>query len=230
MKILIVEDEPPIAREIENMIREIAPKKIEKITLAFTLKEAMKRLLEADIDLCMLDLNLGGNDGYDLLKQSVSGSFHTIIVSAHTEQAIEAFNYGVLDFLPKPVNKERLSTALNKYMKISENRNNSLKYLVVRRHNSNHIISIDQIFYFEAQRYIVKIHLRDKKSEIIEKSLNRLMQILPSYYIRTHRSYIVNINDIEAYSHIGGGVYNLELKNKTILPLSPQMYKKLKSQ
>ncbi len=70
--------------------------------------------LSTPIDVLFLDLNLNGKDGFDLLKTSVSGAFHVIIISAHTEQALKAFEYGVLDFVGKPFNKERLARALDR--------------------------------------------------------------------------------------------------------------------
>ena len=54
----------------------------------------------------LLDLNLHARDGFEILKQIVSKSFHTIIISANIDRAIEAFEYGVLDFIPKLYNKE----------------------------------------------------------------------------------------------------------------------------
>ena len=57
----------------------------------------------------LLDLNLGDSDGMTLLESKVAGSFHTIIVSATTDQALRAFEHGVLDFVPKPFAEERLN-------------------------------------------------------------------------------------------------------------------------
>jgi DNA-binding LytR/AlgR family response regulator len=224
MNILIIEDEPPIAIDIKEMTCSILGKQINEICMVHTIDDAFEYLKKKTIDLCLLDLNLKGKNGYDILKESVSGSFHTIIISAYTDQAVEAFNYGVLDFIPKPVVKGRLETALNKYMGLIQSKDSFIKYLVVRKRNSNHLIAVDQICYFEAQRYIIRIHLKDGKTEIIEKPLNRLMQILPNNFLRVHRSYIVDINEIKLFKHCGGGTYELTLLNDEKIPLSPQAY------
>jgi DNA-binding LytR/AlgR family response regulator len=227
MKILIIEDEPPIAEDIKEICQSILSDKIDSIDIIYTFSEAEEFLKNHTIDLCLLDLNLKGKNGYDILRQTVSHPFHTIIISAYTDQAIEAFNYGVLDFVPKPVDTNRLKIAFNKYFDSAKSVGKGIKYLVVRKHNSNHIISVDEIRYFEAHGYIVRIFMKEGRTELIEKPLNRLIQLLPENFIRIHRSYIADIKEISSFKHKGGGVYDVELKKGEHLPLSPSAYKLL---
>lgn len=227
MNILIIEDEPPIAADIKEISCSLLGDKIDKIEIVHTIEDASEYLMKKSIDLCLLDLNLKGENGYEILKASVAGAFHTIIISAYTNQAVEAFNYGVLDFVPKPVEAERLRIAFDKYFGVVEKKNTGIKYLVVRKHNFNHLILIEEIKYFEANGYIVRIFIKGRKSELIEKPLNRLMQILPDNFMRVHRSYIVDIKEISKYRHKGGGAYEMELRNGELIPLSPSVYKLL---
>lgn len=227
MKIVIIEDEPLIAREIADYTSEILKDNLKLCKIFYTYEEASEYLATETIDLCLLDLNLNGVSGFEILKNTLVKSFHTIIISARTEQALEAFKYGVLDFIPKPLTRERLREGFDRFNSRVAVGKNEIQHLVVRKHNSNHMISISEILYFEAKDSLVKMHLRGGKHEFIEKSLNRLNQILPGKYIRTHRSYIVNINEIVQYRHKGGGVYELELKTNEKLPLSPTAYKTL---
>jgi DNA-binding LytR/AlgR family response regulator len=227
MNILIIEDEPPIAEDIREMSSSILASKLSRIDVVHTLKEAEQFLKDHTIDLCLLDLNLKGKNGYDLLTRAVAGAFHTIIISAHTEQAPEAFQYGVLDFVPKPVERDRLRRALNLYLDRQAIVEASLKYLVVRKQKANHLISVDEILYFEAEGYLVKLFLKSGKPEYIEKPLNRLAQILPKKFLQVHRSYIVALDQVSSYRHKGGGVYEMTLKDGTTIPLSPTMVKTL---
>ena len=91
MHILIVEDEARIARRLERMCCAILGDSAASVTLAGTLSEAMALIINNPVDLLLLDLNLSGDDGFELLRQAVAGSFHTIIISAYKEQAITAF-------------------------------------------------------------------------------------------------------------------------------------------
>jgi two-component system response regulator LytT len=227
MNVLIIEDEPPIAEDIKEMSCSILSSRLSRIDIVHTLNEAEEFLKHHTIDLCLLDLNLKGRDGYELLNRAVAGAFHTIIISAHTEQAHEAFQFGVLDFVPKPVERDRLRRAFDLYLSKQEGVDASLKYLVVRKQRTNHLISVDEILYFQAEGYLVRMFLKTGKPEYIEKPLNRLVQILPKKFVQVHRSCIVALEQIASYRHKGGGVYELTLKDGTTLPLSPSMVKTL---
>ncbi|WWW34360.1 response regulator [Stenotrophomonas rhizophila] len=72
-----------------------------------TSEAAGDRLQRAVYDGLLLDLNLGGEDGFELLRRAVAGRYHCVVVSAHRERALQAFEHGVLDFVPKPFSRER---------------------------------------------------------------------------------------------------------------------------
>ena len=78
------------------------------------LPEALCFIENNSLDLVLLDLNLNGDNGFDLLTTAVSESFHTIVISAYKDQAITAFEYGILDFVPKPFNRDRLEQAFDR--------------------------------------------------------------------------------------------------------------------
>ena len=219
MKILIVEDEPPIAEYTENCLWQILGSKIQDIHICLTLAEAFKFLKNHTIDLCFLDLNLSGEDGYDILKKTVSMSFHTIIISAHVERAAKAFEYGVIDFIPKPFNIKRLRQAFDRYfghIKIPFH----MKYLVIQKSGNHILLPVKDAVYFKADRYLVEIHMENGSSEYAEKPLNQLERILPDNFVRIHRSYIVNLHSVESFKHVGSGVYRVRLHQGTELRMS----------
>jgi len=228
MRILIVEDEYSIARDIEWNCRRILGKKIVSLKIIQTLETAADFLLKNPIDLLLLDLNLNGKEGYELLKIAVSGSFHTIIISAHTDQAIEAFQYGVLDFLPKPFDEARLREAFERYFGRLKRESGSTKYLTVRKYKKNVMLTIDEILYFKAANYYTEAILKTGEMELLDKSMDRLSQILPSRFFRIHRSYIVDINLIASFTPVIKGSSRLTLKNGEVLPLSKARYKALR--
>ena len=229
MRILILEDEPPIARYIESSCRKILGSKIQIIQVFYNLENAEEYILEHPIDLCLLDININGEDGYSLLQLAISKSFHTIVISAYTENAIEAFEHGVLDFISKPFDEDRLRMAFDRYFSRTEKRDLGMKYLSIRRQNEYSILPVDEILFFKAADIYVEAHLKNGKVEILDKTMDRLEQILPHNILRIHRSYLVDINEIESYKHIGGGTYQVQLKNGTPLPLSRQKYKELQT-
>ena len=219
MHILIVEDEPPIADYIENYTRSILGNKVTKIFMVHTLDDAFTILSNEVIDLCLLDLNLKGKNGFSIFKQTVSLSFHTIIISAYTDQAILAFEYGVIDFVPKPFNKDRLRLAFDRYFgRIMGPK--QTKYLVYRMRNKNLLLPVEDVSYFQAEDYIVNAKLKDGSVKVLEKPLKYLEQILPKNFLRIHRSYLINTLLLESYENTGNGVYQAKLVDGTCLPLS----------
>jgi two-component system response regulator LytT len=227
MKILIVEDELPISNYISDLLTNILDSKIETIYVKHTLKHAIEFIKQTDIDLCLLDLNLNGKSGFSLLKEVVSYSFHTIIISANKEQAAQAFEYGVLDFVTKPFDRERLEIALDRYLSRKENHEISTRYLSVRKSNQISVIDITNITHLKAAGVYVEAHLENGSSEFLDKSMERVLHILPPRFIRIHRSYIVDLTRISGYRHAGGGNYEVILKSEKTLPLSRQKYKEL---
>lgn len=228
MNIFIVEDEPIIAERIERLSKEILKEKITSITVRHRLTDSVRYLFANKIDLLILDLNLNGRDGFELLKLAVSGSFHTIIISAHTDKALEAFEYGVLDFIGKPFSGERLKKAFERIEK-PEKSSCPVKYVSVRKNEKLLLIDIDDIMYIKGARIYTEIVLKDGKTEIHDKSLNSLCQLLPTNFVRIHKSYIANLQYVKSISSLGGSKYSLQLLDGETLPVSRIKYKEIKS-
>lgn len=188
MRILIVEDERVAARGLERTVREILGNRVESLRIQETLTAAECFLEEHPIDLLLLDLNLRGDDGFSLLEAAAAGSFQTIVVSANTDRAIDAFSHGVLDFVPKPVDRGRLTRALGR---IEESGSGQAKVLSVRREERIRLIPLSSIRFFQAQDNYVELHLDDGSTERHRKTLESLARILPEGYVRIHRSYLV---------------------------------------
>jgi len=228
MQLLIVEDEYSIARDIEYQCRQILADQIATLKIVQTLEAAQDYLVKHHIDLLLLDLNLSGENGYDLLKFAVSGSFHTIVISAHTDRAMEAFAHGVLDFLPKPLEKSRLEKAFERYFGRIKNDSQGLKYLTGRKYGGYFVIAVADVLYFQAALGYTEAFLNTGKKELLEKSLDRLGQILPSRFFRSHRSFLVDIGQISSYTPVMNGASRLLLKNGETLPLSKRRHKELR--
>lgn len=219
MRVLIIEDEPPIADFIEKSLQAILGEALTEVRTAYSLDEAAAHLDRKNIDLCLLDLNLSGRDGYELLERAVSRPFQTIVISAHTEQAARAFEYGVLDFVPKPFSRERLQQALDRFSGRQKS-HAPARFLTFRKNNRNGLLPVGEIVLLKASRYLVEVWMSDGRRELIEKSLNQLEKILPDSFARIHRTYLVNLNQTESYKHLGGSRYAVRMKSGIELPLS----------
>ena len=229
MRILIVEDERPTAEDIKLLVEKILHNEITSIHIETTLESAMFYLKEKPVDVLLLDLNLNAKDGFQLLKQVVSQSFHTIIISANINRAIEAFEYGVLDFIPKPYNIERLKAAFKRLKSSHALDGHSIKYLSVKAGFEIRIIPIENIRYFKSANIYVELHLNDGHKVIHDKSIKQLVPLLPANYCRIHKSYLVDVGKIESIQTLGGGKYRVILKSGESLPVSRKKINLLKN-
>ena len=227
MRLIIVEDERPIAQYIERQCRTILQDDLLSVHIALTFEQAEDLMASQQFDLCLLDLNLSGVDGFELLQSAVARAFHTIIISANTDQAVRAFEFGVLDFIPKPFERERLAAALARYRERREQRDITARFLTPRKEGQNVVVPVAQIRYFKAAGVYVEAHLLNGKVEILDKTMDGLGEILPPRFVRIHRSYLVDLRQVAAYRHTGGGAYQVTLKNEEVLPLSRQKYREL---
>ncbi len=228
MHILIVEDERPTAEDIQLLVKQILGNEITSVHIETTLDNALAYLNEKQIDVLLLDLNLNAKDGFQILKRVVSQSFHTIVISANINRAIEAFEYGVLDFIPKPYTTERLTAAFQRLKSSHALDGHSMKYLSVKKGFEIRVIPIEEVRYFKSANIYVELHLKDEHMVLYDKSIKQLLLLLPSNYYRIHKSYIVNIETIETIQTLGGGKYRVVLKSGECLPVSRNKIKLLK--
>lgn len=227
MKILIIEDEARIAKRIQRMTRDYFDKDVE-ILLSDSVENGLSTIDQHSIDLLLLDLNLNGEDGFDVLQTVVAKSFQTIIISAYTDKAITAFNYGVLDFVPKPFDENRLAQAFARYTSSERKDNQEIQFLAVKKAKTIKLIPIKEIRFIKGAGIYTELHLSEGRVELHDKSLESLEKLLPSIFERIHKSYIICWNEAEKFIVEAGGKYHLLLKNGEILPVGRSKYKEIK--
>lgn len=230
MRILIVEDEPIIARRIERLCREILDTRLAHIKVIRHLQDARTYLFTAPIDVLFLDLNLNGQDGFSLLTTSVSGAFHVIIISAHIDQALRAFEYGVLDFIGKPFNKARLQKTFDRLDGLTSVAEYATRYLSVRKAGRIDLVAIEDLLYIQGAGAYSTLHLSDGSTRLHDKSLDKLHALLPPIFERIHKSYIVSMSNVARLLIHEGSRYQVQLHNSLTLPVGRTYYKHIKKQ
>lgn len=210
------------------MTRDILGNSLESLTHINTLQGALSFIENNSLDLILLDLNLNGEDGFDVLTTAVSQSFHTIVISAYKDQAITAFEYGVLDFVPKPFNRDRLEQAFNRAIS-KETPETQVKYLAVKRRQRIQLIPIEEVLFIKGAGPYTELFLTDGKKELHDKSLEKLEQLLSHSFERIHKSYLVKMSEIKEILVSSGSKYMAELKNGELIPVGRTKYKALKA-
>jgi len=228
MRILIIEDEARIARYVARLVRETLGFKLTTLHVCKTLEAGKDYLERHKIDLLLLDLNLHGEDGFEVLKKLVAQRFHTIVVSAYGDRAIEAFEYGVLDFVAKPFGKARIAKALHRYLDVSSRSEHPARYLAIRSGKRIRLFPLDDVIYCKGARSYSEVHFRDGTTELHDKPLVQLCKILPLVFERIHKSYVVNMTEVSEVLVSSGTKYELVLKNGEKLPVGRTRYGKVR--
>lgn len=228
MNILIVEDESRIAKRIGRMTRDIFGNALQSLKHINNLHEALNFIKNNPLDLVLLDLNLNGDNGFDMLTTAVSESFHTIIISANKDLAITAFEYGVLDFVPKPFNRDRLEQAFNRAITKEIIGTNIIKLLAIKKRGKIQLIPIKNVLFIKGAGTYTELFLTDGTKELHDKSLEKLEQLLSHSFERIHKSYLVKMSEIKGIIVKSGSKYMAELKNGELIPIGRTKYKDIK--
>ncbi|QGL74207.1 LytR/AlgR family response regulator transcription factor [Stenotrophomonas maltophilia] len=203
MRILIVEDEPLVRQRLVRLCSEQAGTRARFDAVA-DLESAGDRLQRSVYDGLLLDLNLGGDDGFELLRRAVAGRYQCVVVSAHRDRALQAFEHGVLDFVPKPFSRERLGQALERLLDSSGGRSGRARYLGIWRAQGTATVELSDVMWIGADGDYSQVRMRDGRSELHDKSLAALATLLPADFVRCHRSHLVNLRHVRTL-HAGSG-------------------------
>lgn len=238
MKKVIIIDDEPLARMI--LIEYLAKyTDIEIVAECADGFEGVKKITDLKPDLIFLDIQMPKINGFEMIEL-LDCIPSIIFTTAFDEFALKAFDNNAIDYLLKPFGEERFDKAIKKWQ-LNSNQNTIEKLInnlptspiannriIVKTKGKIKIIPIDEVFFIEANNDFVKIfttegiHLKSKTMQYFEESLNT------SVFVRVHRSYLVNIEQITRLELYEKDNYLAILKNNTQIPVSKSGYQKLK--
>lgn len=204
----IIVDDEPVAREI----LESHLSKIDTIEIVCSCKsaiEAFNAINSNTIDLIFLDINMPEISGLSFAK-SINKDIKIIFTTAYREYAVDGFDLQAVDYLLKPISFDRLLQAINKYRNENLVIKNTIPesiideandYFFVRSDRKMIKINFSEIKYIESLSDYIKIHLVDKTIITRETITNIEAKIPQNKFIRTHRSFIVSIPNIDSFTN-----------------------------
>lgn len=149
---------------------------------------------EKKIDVLLMDINLKSNiNGIDLVNKirTTNKAMYIIFITAHLEYGILAYKCKTFDFLPKPITSERLEeTILRIFEDVYEEPKKFIKI-----DNKNLFITEDSVYYIKKDGMKLIIKTKSKDYEIYS-TFSKISKNLPSNFLRCHKSFIVNLNNI----------------------------------
>lgn len=222
LRTILVDDEPLARDELAFLLSELGG--IEVVGQAGDAPEALKLAEREDPQLAFVDLRMPGPDGIALAQalKRRHPQMQVIVVSAHDDAALRAFEAQVLDYVLKPVRLERLSAAIERAIaNLSPNRasqshpppgprgESPLERLAVRRGGVYVVLELADVIYFEMKDELVwAVTATDRVA--LDLTMTTLEQRLPDgQFFRSHRGALVRIDKIRAMEPAGAGTYEL---------------------
>jgi len=240
LRTLVVDDEELARQVMRELLR--AHEEIEVVAECRNGLEAVKAVAEHKPDLLFLDVQMPKLTGFDVLEL-IGPDVPVIFVTAYDEYAMKAFEVHAVDYLLKPVGKERLAAALQRIKKrqaeklpapveLSAAARPAGQYaerLVVKDGTKVTLIPVKKLEYAEAQDDYVALasdgqkHLKQQTIASLEASLD------PKMFVRIHRSYIVNLERVARIEPYGKESRVAVLTNGAKLPVSRAGYARLQA-
>jgi DNA-binding LytR/AlgR family response regulator len=217
MKCIIVDDNKMARMALKQLVSQVPI--LELAAECNDAAEALNSLDSTQVDLLLLDIEMPGMNGFDLIKKMGNSKPLIIFTTAKKEYAVEAFELNVVDYLVKPIALPRFKQAIEKAQEAIESNKQEVKveeqgFVFVKDNGVLKRIAIDDIIFLEAMGDYVKVHT-PQKFHVVHATLKSIEEKLPSSkFIRVHRSYIVAINKID---YIQEGTISI---GKTTIPVA----------
>lgn len=242
---LIAEDEPLMRERLLAALKDVWPE-LDVPYVANNGAEALKLWHAHRPDVAFLDIRMPGKTGLEVAAE-IGDAAHIVFITAYDEYAVQAFQNGAVDYLLKPVERERLSVAvarlkkrltakpadltmllaqlLNQGGKTAENKPAKLKWLRASLGNQTRLINVDDVLFFQSDTKYTRIVMKDSEA-LMRSPLKELIDGLDDeVFWQVHRSVIVNAHAIDRAVREAPEKLIIHLKgHKEILPVSRQYY------
>lgn len=208
---IIIDDEWLVRSELRVMLQEFPQLRV--VAEAANVSEALQAVREHQPDVIFLDVQLAGETGFDFLEKAHTSS-RIIFITAFDQFAIRAFEVHALDYLLKPIRRERLADALRRIqeslpVKPRPARAQSYTDMIyVMIDGSLRPIKLPMLKCITADGNYSFVHFQDNKRELVLRTLGEWMEVLPEkQFLRIHRSTIINSDYVDKviklanYSH-----------------------------
>ncbi|MBN1193246.1 MAG: response regulator transcription factor [Coriobacteriia bacterium] len=221
LKALLVDDEVPARSELRYLLGEAGG--VEVVGEAGSANEALQLIRAIPYDVVFLDVNMPGLSGIELAEAltELTNPPAIVFVTAHSEHAVDAFAVAAVDYLVKPVEIQRLKTAVERLLPAVE-APTRIDRIPVEKGGKKLLLQVADIFHVMARDDYSYI-FTDGERFLSTLSLADLEQKLESQgFFRVHRRYLVNLAQIREVAPMYGGTMELTLKDseQTHVPVS----------
>jgi len=245
---LLVDDEPLAREELSYLLKDFPD--IEILDSASNGIEAIRLIEQLEPDLVFLDVQMPGLDGMGVIRKlrERGGALpHFVLVTAFDNYAVDAFRLQALDYLLKPVEKERLAESIERARRAVEEKGQQIEKpgaaasakpalqrtkLLVRANNRNLIVDAQDMIYATIDDGLITVVTSQFEGQSNYRTIEELQSNLdPNLFWRVHRSFLVNINKIREVIPWFKSSFQLKMddKKQTEIPVSRIQTKRLRT-
>jgi len=217
MRCIIVDDNAMARMAMKKLTDQV--KDISVVAECENAMEAYNIISKQPVDLLLLDIEMPGMSGIELIKNLGKKSPFIIFTTAKSDYAVDAFELNVVDYIVKPVALPRFLKAIDRVKEAMDSEKAEIEvkdkeFVFIRDSGILKKISADDILYLEAMGDYVKVFTA-QKFHIVHATLKSIEEKLPALkFMRVHRSYIIALNKID---YIEEGVISI---NNTAIPVA----------
>jgi two-component system LytT family response regulator len=243
MNVLIVDDEPLAREGLLMLLREESS--VTAVAQARNGSEAVAMIRAECPDLVLLDVQMPQMDGFGVLKEIGAERMPPVIfVTAHDQYAIKAFEVNAIDYLLKPVTRERCSQALARVLeRISSGNDNQhvmsllqqlaappryLQRVALRSAGKTTFVNIEDILFVQAAENYVQLNLKTSRHLLHVPIATLEASLDPKDFLRIHRSTIVNVRHVRELETGAHGEFIVVLQGGAKLQSSRSYHEKIK--
>jgi len=251
LRTVVVDDEQLAREELCFLLGQIPG--VEVVAQAEDGPAALETIAEHTPDLVMLDVQMPGLTGFEVARRLVNGGTdaHLVFVTAYDRHAIEAFDVNAVDYLLKPVEAERLSTAvervrkrmqtergsqppvdnLDRVIQLLSDRQNRRDQLAVKVGDRFLLLQSDEVVHASVEDDVITVVTNSLSGTSNYRTLDELQARLdPEVFWRVHRSHLVNINKIREIVPWFSRNYILKMKDAkgSEIPVSRSQTRRLR--
>jgi two-component system, LytTR family, response regulator len=239
LRVAIVDDEEPARALLREYLATLSG--VEVVAECANGFEAIRAATELDIDLLLLDVQMPGVSGFEVLEL-LDRDVAVVFVTAHDEHALRAFEVHAVDYLLKPFSAERLGQALARARQrigrpqpelvavAAEARAGAapVARVLVREGPQVHVIPVEALDVVEARDDCVRLRSRGKEYRKQQTLAELEAQLDPGRFVRVHRSFIVNVERVARVERYAKDSRLVVLKDGGKVPVSRAGYARLR--
>lgn len=234
MRAVLIDDEISNLENLRTLLEKYCPQ-VTIIATAQNVSDAVDTIEKYLPDLVFLDIQMGKQTGFDVLKPLPKRNFEVVFVTAYDQYGIQAVKFAALDYLLKPIDIEELVNAVNKatYKLVRQIQTSQLDFLLQQlKKPETHVskialqmqseiryVNLSDIIRCEADNTYTNFFLSSGEKIVVSKSLKEYADLLyPNGFLRTHQSHLINPKYVKSWLKEDGGILLLMTGEK--IPIS----------